>query len=626
MLAAVSKKSLLANTFKMTTSISRSFNTMESVTKTSPFTSFMKPDEEVPTVDKVTPELSKTPRNLKSGFFTYTYPTERKKYQFLSASDKALIDLDLDPNTEKNSKYFRDIVSGKTIYKSDNVYPFSMAYAGFQFGNFAGQLGDGRVINLFSIKNSKTGKSFELQLKGSGKTPYSRFADGNAVLRSSIREFIISESLNSIGIPSTRALAITALPETKAQRSSAEICAIVCRMSPTWIRIGHFDYCRLKGDRDGLFKLCDYINKEVLTNNKNNKIEYTKELQEFIKQDSDLNKLELTDYDKLFLDIVIRNAKSVAYWHAYGFLNGVLNTDNTSILGLAIDFGPFAIMDKFDPNFTSNSEDHTLRYSFKNTPSAIWFNMIKLAESMSEILGANPELLKTENFRKFGFPDDKSIELAMTRVNNLIKIAGDIFEKVFIEDYLRLMCGRLGITPKESDNNDILGLLFETLQISKTDYNRFFSILQNIKIRDPTEFDLNKTSLEFLPDSLKSPENKEEMDKALKEIKLFLAIFKARVEEELLTDEVRFERAKKFNPLFVPKNWILEDVIDYTTKKLQENANEAETSLYLNKIIKMANNPYDTSKWGEELKDVEKRWLADPEDPSRLMTTCSCSS
>lgn len=606
--------------------INKMFHTLETLPKTSPFTKLMPPDEDVSTTTKVAENLSKKPRQLKSGFFTYTYPTIRKKYQFLSSSEKALEDLDLDPKVEPKSQYFKDIVSGKAVYTSetDNIHPFAMAYAGFQFGSFAGQLGDGRVINLFTATNAQTGKSYELQLKGAGMTPFSRFADGNAVLRSSIREYVISESLHAIGIPSTRALAITALPENKAQRYGAEMCAIVCRMSPTWLRIGHFDYCRMKGDRQGLFKLCDYINNEVLTG-KNGEKEYTKELQEFIRQDDQLDSLNLSDYDKLFLDIVIRNAKSVAYWHAYGFLNGVLNTDNTSILGLAIDFGPFAIMDKFDPNYTSNSEDHTLRYSFKNTPSAIWFNMIKLAESMAEILGATPEMLTNENFQMYGFPDDESVELAMERVNNLIKIAGDIYEKVFIEDYLRLMCGRLGITPKESDNNDILGLLFETLQVTKIEYNKFFTILQKLQLRNEAKFDLEKAALEFLPESLKVPEKKEEMEKASKDIKLFLTIFKARVEEELLTDDIRYERAKKFNPLFIPKNWILQDVIDYTTEKLQSKADEEETSAYLNKVMKMATNPYDASKWGEELKDVEAKWMSDVDD-TKLMTTCSCSS
>lgn len=595
------------------------FHTLETITKTSPFTAKLPSDEDVPTPESVSVKLSKTPRQLKSGFYTYTYPTERKEYRFLNASSNALVDLGFDPKTESESTYFRDIVSGKEIYKSDRVHPFSMAYAGFQFGNFAGQLGDGRVVNLFAVENPTNGKKYELQLKGAGKTPFSRFADGNAVLRSSIREYIISESLNAIGIPSTRALAITALPKNLAQRNGAEMCAIVCRMSPTWVRIGHFDYVRMRGDRKALYELCDYLNNEVL-NNKS----YTKELDEFIKTDEKLANFNLTDYDKLFLDIVIRNAKSVAYWHTYGFLNGVLNSDNTSVLGLAIDFGPFAIMDRFDPNYTSNSEDHTLRYSFKNTPSAIWFNMVKLAESMAEVLGAGPELINNADFRQNGFIDDNSIETAMKRVNGLIQIAGDIFEKTFIEDYLKLVCGRLGITPKENDNSEVLNVLFETLQITKLEYNKFFTILQNMSLRDES-FDFEKTPYVFLPDSLKVPGKEKERDLVLKELRSFLAMFRARVEEELLTDETRLEKAKQYNPLFIPKNWILSDVIDYTTNKLREGASDEETSAYLNKIMKMANNPYDMSKWGDELKDVEKKWIGDIED-DKMMTTCGCSS
>lgn len=620
MLSAAVKNCVTRNSAGVS-ALARSYHTLETLAKTSPFTAQMPPDEDVPTPEKVSVEFSKTPRQLKSGFYTYTHPTERKAYTFLSSSSNALLDLGLDPVAEPKSQYFRDIVSGRKTYTSekDGVHPFAMAYAGFQFGNFAGQLGDGRVVNLFTVKNPETGKSYELQLKGAGKTPFSRFADGNAVLRSSIREYVISESLNAIGIPSTRALAITALPENKAQRTAAELCAIVCRMAPTWLRIGHFDYCRMRGDRKGLFQLCDYINNEVLHGK-----QYTKELEELVAGEARLKELNVTDYDKLFLDIVIRNAKSVAYWHAYGFLNGVLNTDNTSVLGLAIDFGPFAIMDKFDPNYTSNSEDHTLRYSFKNTPSAIWFNMVKLAESMAEILGASPELLQDENFKRNGFPDEKSIEAATVRVNSLIQVSGDVFERVFIEDYLRLVCGRLGITPKHTDHSEILGLLFETLQITKLEYNKFFTILQNLPLRDQ-DFDPALAALAFLPESLQAPEQKEERDKVLKELRTFLMTFRARVEEEFLTDESRLEKARKYNPLFIPKNWILEDVVEYTTEKLKEKASEEEAGAYLNKLMKMANHPYDRSQWGEELKEVEQKWMSDVDD-SKMMLSCSCSS
>lgn len=594
----------------------RKFATLESLKKTSPFiNSNIKPDQDLETPDKVSEELSKTPRQLKSGFYSYTYPTQRKKYQFLSASPNALKDLGLDPVNEPKSQYFQDIMSGKTFYQSKDpkVYPFAMAYAGYQFGNFAGQLGDGRVVNLFTVPNANGTETFDLQLKGAGKTPFSRFADGNAVLRSSIREYIISEYLHAVGIPATRALAITAYPENKAQRNGAEICAVVCRMAPSWIRVGHFDYCRMKGDRQGLFNLCEYIDTTVL------KGEYTKDLTNYMENDADLKEFgELTTFDKLFLDIIIRNSKSVAYWHTYGFLNGVLNTDNTSILGLAIDFGPFAIMDKFDPNYTSNREDHELRYSFKNTPSAIWFNMVKLAEAMAEVLGAGPELINDSEFRANGYPNDTAVDSAMKRVNKLIRIGGDIFEKTFIDDYLRLVSARLGIKPKASDNQDIFPLLFETLQITKIEYNNFFLELQQLDLMDDS-FDIVETAKTFIPSTLK---DEDEIAKIQKELVTFLTIFKARCEEELLTDELRRERASKANPKFVPKNWILQDVIDFTTEKLQ---NGEDASAYLDKIMKMANNPYDKTQWGDELKELEEKWLSSVDD-SKLMTTCSCSS
>lgn len=583
----------------------RKYHTLDSIAKTSPFTAKLPADSVVPTPNDVTEKLCKEARRLKSGFFTYTYPSERKSYKFLSASQNALTDLELDPINEPKSTYFQDIISGKSYYKSDTVHPYAMAYAGFQFGNFAGQLGDGRVVNLF-----KAG-GYELQLKGAGKTPFSRFADGNAVLRSSIREYIISEYLNSIGIPSSRALAISAYPENKAQRIGPEICAVVCRMSPSWIRIGNFDYVRMNRDRAGLFQLCDYIRDEVIT-------EDSEELKDFMKTDPKLSTIDdLTTYDKLFLEIIINNSKSIAYWHAYGFLNGVLNTDNTSILGLAIDFGPFAIMDKFDPNYTSNSEDHELRYSFKNTPSAIWFNMVKLAESMAEILGAGEKLINDKEFRENGFPNDEAVQSATTRVNKLIQIGGDIFEKIFIDDYLRLMCSRLGLTPRQSDNSEVLPLLFETLQITGLEYNKFFQNLQELKIR-AEDYDIETSPLSFIPEHIVG----EEREKILKELKSFLTIFKARCEEEFLTDDVRFDKASKFNPLFVPKNWILQDVIDHTTAELKEG-NDANK--YLDKIMKMSNNPFDQSKWGDDLKDVEAKWLSDVRD-EKLMLSCGCSS
>ncbi|ODV84355.1 hypothetical protein CANARDRAFT_29229 [[Candida] arabinofermentans NRRL YB-2248] len=596
--------------------------TLESYPKTSSFTEYLTPDPRVPTAEfakdpSSPPELFHKARMLKTGAFSYTEPEKRKTYKFMMASPNALETLGL-PNTEEGSETFQKLVSGQTIL--DKPYPYAQAYAGYQFGEFAGQLGDGRVVNLFEVRNPDTNEKYELQLKGAGKTPFSRFADGKAVIRSSIREFIASEALNGIGIPSTRALAITALPDTKAQRVAAEKCAVVCRMAPTWIRIGTFDLYRWRGDRDGLFELSDYVIDVVFGGE--DKLIGLDDKSAILSEERLLEGTAFADglskYDRMYLEIVVRNAKSVAYWHAYGFLNGVLNTDNTSILGLAMDFGPFAFMDQFDPNYTSNHDDHSLMYSFSNTPSAIWYNLVKLGEDLVELIGAGPKLLKDEFFLKNGVTEENTQPM-ISRAGAMIEVAGEIYEKVFIDEYLKLMCARLGITPRSTDHTEILGPMFEMLKETKLDYSKFFVILQSLSIKDDTRFDYDEAAKAFIPKDFKDDEFTDySEEKVLGELKGFLASFKTRVDSEELLDSTRLERAKGYNPLFLPRNWILDEVIEYT----QEN--DLDTK-YLSKLLKMSSNPYDMSKWGDEEKDLEDKWTGYTEN-SKLMLQCSCSS
>ncbi|QPG75934.1 hypothetical protein FOA43_003320 [Brettanomyces nanus] len=589
---------------------------MKASPKTSSFTKRLSADPAIPSVDIAkdpnTPqELLHKARRLKAGAFTWTRPEPRKEYKFLTASPRALNDLGFDEKQESESEYFRQIVSGQAIV--ENPYPYSQAYAGYQFGDFAGQLGDGRVVNLFEITNPKTGRRYELQLKGAGKTPFSRFADGKAVLRSSIREFIVSESLNAIGIPSTRSVALTALPKTYAQRSASEKCAIVCRMAPSWIRVGNFDLYRYRGDREGIFQLSDYVIDEVFKGESKLCAQYA----DIINYEPKIKALgELTKYDKMYLEIIVRNAKSVAYWQAYCFLNGVLNTDNTSVLGLAIDFGPFAFMDYFDPNYTSNHDDLMLRYSFKNMPSAIWFNMVKLGEDLAELIGAGGKYLNDPFFKEKGLKESW-IDDVTKRAEGVIGAGGDIFERIYIDQYLKLVCKRLGITPRPSDHLGVVASLFETLQHTKLDYNLFFATLQQQHIKD--NFNVDAVAAAFIPDTFKDdPFTDLTKENVTKQLKSFLIDFKKRIEEEKLTDENRYERAHKFNPLFVPKNWILDEVIDYT----QENEYDP---LYLNKLLKMSINPYDKSQWGAEAKELEKRWTSAPSSDIQMLQ-CSCSS
>ncbi|OUM55557.1 hypothetical protein BVG19_g5109 [[Candida] boidinii] len=609
----------------------RSYPTLASLPKTQKFTAKLEPDPRIPSVefarDPSTPkELFHKARQLKSGSFSWCPPEERKEYEFLLASDKALESLGLNPKTEPELESFQRIVSGQDATSKEYPFPYSQCYAGYQFGQFAGQLGDGRVVNLFEVENPETKEKFELQLKGSGKTPFSRFADGKAVLRSSIREFIISESLNSIGIPSTRALAITSLPKTYAQRYRAETCAVVCRMAKSFIRIGNFDLYRLRDDKKNLIKLCDFVIDEVFDGLDN----FT--FQNYLKDDSyskilfDLNsKNELTKFDKMFIEICIKNSLTSAYWHAYGFLNGVLNTDNTSILGLSIDFGPFAFMDNFDPNFTSNHDDHELRYSFKNTPNAIWWNLVRLGEDLIELIGAGPKLVNDSNYLEVEGMNENNKGEIIKRAELILDGCAEIFEKLFLEKYLELMCKRIGIeNPEQEDQVEIISPMLKMLTLTKLDYNEFFINLQNTKFKNFNSNDNNKIGKIFLPPNFKEEElSGYTKEFVIDEIKNWLPIYINRLNESAasgsISDEERLRVGSRVNPIFLPRNWILDEVIEFT------ETNGSNDISYLSKLSKMSSNPYDKSKWGDENKELEARWTT-PADKEKQMLQCSCSS
>lgn len=332
--------------------------TLEELPKSQTFTAKLPADPLIPTPDasrKANPHLLRQSRPVKQACFTYVAPEKCEDFELLAVSPAFMQKLGL-KRGEENTDEFRGLVSGNFFY--EEFYPYAQAYAGWQFGSFAGQLGDGRAFSLVEVTNPDTKERYELQLKGAGKTPYSRFADGNAVLRSSIREFLASEALAALSIPTTRALSLTLLPNRNAYRETIEPCAIVCRAAQTWIRIGNFDLFRFRGDRGTLRKLCDYTINEVFRGETN----LPKKRED---EDEEPNR-----YEKMYREVCVRTAKTTAAWQAYGFMNGVLNTDNTSIYGLSIDFGPFAFMvcehcyqfniqDTFEKQYTPNHvSDH----------------------------------------------------------------------------------------------------------------------------------------------------------------------------------------------------------------------------------------------------------------------------
>lgn len=291
-----------------------------------------------PAASHKTPRGEIRPRQVRDAIFTWVRPEQQNDPELLAVSPAALRDIGIKAS-EATTEHFKQFVAGNKLYgwdeeKLEGGYPWAQCYGGFQFGQWAGQLGDGRAISLFESRNPETGKQYELQLKGAGMTPYSRFADGKAVLRSSIREFVVSEALNALGIPTTRALSLTLLPHSKVMREKVEPGAIVLRFAESWLRLGSFDILRARGDAKLLRKLTSYVAEDVFGG--------WEKLPARLEDPSEPTKcpppgrgidsstIEGPDdaaenrYTRLYREIVRRNATTVAKWQAYGFMNGVL--------------------------------------------------------------------------------------------------------------------------------------------------------------------------------------------------------------------------------------------------------------------------------------------------------------
>ncbi|GMM36966.1 Fmp40 protein [Saccharomycopsis crataegensis] len=558
------------------------------------------------------------PRQLLSGAFSYSLPEARKQHKFLTVSPNAMKDLNLNAEYElnkENNTYFEEILGGQKIV--EKTFPYSQAYAGFQFGQFAGQLGDGRVINLFEVEGDN-GQKFEIQLKGAGKTAFSRFADGKAILRSSVREFIISEYLNAIGIPTTRSLAITSLTKTYAQRERALSCAIVARFAPSWVRVGTFDLYRARGDRKGLRKMADYCIEHVFGG------------------EGKLGDVVIdggaTKYDKLYLEIVRRNARTTAMCQVYGFLNGVLNTDNTSIMGLCIDFGPFAIMDKFNPGYTPNSEDGENRYGYDNVPSSVWWNLTRLGEDLGELIGAGPKFVNDESLLK-GNIDAELEGKIIGRANKVIDMAQQEYQDEFLKTYIETFGKRLGLAKVNTgDNDELISPMLKMMWETEINYNKFFVTLSNIEFfKKPGGIETNspaqshdylESAKKFIPLNFQNSKGWSTEEIAGK-IAEFLKIYHQRlIDESTMSDNSRLLVSKSFNPKFVPSSWVMEEVVE----TLREN--KCDDISTLKKLTKMICSPFDENSWGEELPDVQKRWMDSGEsyDGEKYMLQCSCSS
>jgi len=416
---------------------------------------------------------------LHSNFYSKQEAQPLLNPQLVSVNEKFALKLGFDKET-LYTKEFLEFTNGQYILEGST--PYSSAYSGHQFGYFVPNLGDGRALNLGKLNN------YDLQLKGSGTTPYSRNGDGRAVLRSSIREFLVSEAMYGLGIPTTRALAIIT-SDTKVQRDyTQEQGAIVLRASSSWIRFGSFEfaYINKENKKERLKNLADYVIKHSYPELKNSK-----------------NK-----YEELFFTIVDKTASVLALWQSVGFMHGVMNTDNMSIEGLTIDYGPYAFMEEFDKKFICNLSDHEGRYSFENQPFIANWNLSVLAKVLSPI--ANHELMESYN---------------------------DMFIAKFKEKYMKIMKDKLGLYNKEINDKQLILQLFKAMQEDKIDYTSFF-------------YELSYGQEYFQG----------------KNISKWIDAYKQRLEKEELSREKRLTKMKKFNPKYILRNYMLQDAIEKAEK------------------------------------------------------------
>ncbi|KAJ3014143.1 hypothetical protein HKX48_005315 [Thoreauomyces humboldtii] len=384
------------------------------------------------------------PRQVHGAHFSFVQPEHLPDPHLISVSHStaALLDIDNDDldSTLAHSPAERDafvaVVSGNEVPATTN--PWAMCYGGHQFGSWASQLGDGRAICIGEATNA-AGQPWEMQLKGAGMTPYSRFADGYAVLRSSIREFLCSEAMYHLGVPTTRALSLVGSSRL-VSREKEETGAVVCRLAPTWVRFGSFEIFLSRNDVPGMRKLADWTIQH----------HFSHVLVEAPEEER---------YGRWLQEVVRKTAVMIAHWQAVGFCHGVMNTDNMSILGLTLDYGPFQFLDRYDPEYICNHSDHSGRYSFDSQASVGFWNLTKLASTLSPLI-----------VEELGGDKEK----AETRLREILQE----YPKAFYRQYRVLMSEKLGLTMLRDDDLDTLVTpLMKVLGEQQPDYTHFFRSL-----------------------------------------------------------------------------------------------------------------------------------------------------
>jgi len=452
---------------------------------------------------------------------------------------------------------FAQVFSGNALLPG--MQPFATNYGGHQFGHWAGQLGDGRAISLGEAI-APSGRRWELQLKGAGPTPYSRSADGRAVLRSSIREFLCSEAMHHLGIPTTRALSLVGTGESVERdmfydgHPQDEPGAIVCRVAPSFLRFGHFELPASRGEVDLLRRLADFC----------------------IRRDFPrLHGVGEALYADWFGAVCERTARLVADWMRVGFVHGVLNTDNMSILGLTIDYGPYGWIDDYDPDWTPNTTDAMgKRYRFGWQPKVAYWNLGQLANALSPLFG-----------------DAEPLQAGLER-----------FASAYTQAEHAANARKLGFAQWREEDTTLLRDLHALMQAHEIDMTLWFRGLIDVDPAVP--------SLRSFDDAFYDAARREAGEGALLE---WLSRYAARIAEDPLSARERRERMRLANPKYVLRNWLAQQAID--------RAHEGDMA-GIAELLEVVRNPCEEQPGKERFAAKRPEWAKSRAGCSML----SCSS
>ena len=525
------------------------------------------------------PDSSPRPRQVHHALYSRVRPTPVASPRLVAWSREVAALLGVGDEFVEDP-HFAEVFAGNSLL--DGMEPYAANYGGHQFGQWASQLGDGRAITLGEVVTAAVSsfndpgpqfRRWELQLKGAGLTPYSRHADGRAVLRSSIREFLCSEAMHHLGVPTTRALSLVATGEPVMRdmfydgRPKPEPGAVVCRVAPSFIRFGNFELPASRRDIPLLEQLVTFT--------------IDRDFPDLVSAGQ--SAADASVRAEWFAQVCEQTARMVAEWMRVGFVHGVMNTDNMSILGLTIDYGPYGWIDNFDLDWTPNTTDAGMRrYRFGQQAQIAYWNLARLAEALLPLFGA-PEALHS------------GLERYVTAYDHATR---------------SYVGAKLGVRDVQEEDLDLMQSLLQSMQAAEIDMTIFFRRLIDLTPRDASREPIDADPRSFFADAFY---DEAKAEARLTDLHAWLERYAARVRADGSSVDERRSRMRAANPKYVLRNYLAQEAIDRAEQGDDRGIHE---------LLDVMRRPYDDQPGRERFAARRPDWARNRAGCSML----SCSS